>query len=200
MPDVTLSTPMLILSIVAGVCLAASAGFRVFVPMLVAALAARAGVLPLNNGLDWLSSDTAVAMLSIACIVEVAGFYVPWIDHALDTIAVPGAVVAGSLLATSQIGISNPSLAWVVGILAGGGSAGLIQLGTMFTRGVSLVTTGGIGNPIVATAETAMAFIASLLAIFVPILAVFVVIAGAIGLIAWRRRRAQNFVPRRAFA
>lgn len=200
MPDVTLSTPMLILSIVAGVCLAASAGFRVFVPMLVAALAARVGVLPLNNGLDWLSSDTAVAMLSIACIVEVAGFYVPWIDHALDTVAVPGAVVAGSLLATSQIGISNPALAWVVGILAGGGSAGMIQLGTMFTRGVSLVTTGGLGNPIVATAETGMAFIASLLAIFLPILAIFVVIAGAVGLIAWRRRRAQNFVPRRALA
>jgi hypothetical protein len=200
MPEITLSTPLLILSVIAGVCLAASAGFRVFVPMLLAAIAARAGVIPLNNGLDWLSSDTAVAMLSIACIVEVAGFYVPWIDHALDTIAVPGAVVAGSLLATSQIGISNPAIAWVIGILAGGGSAGLIQLGTMFTRGVSLVTTGGLANPIVATAETGMALVASLLAIFVPVLAVFVIVAGVVGLIAWRRRRGQNFQPRRVLA
>ncbi len=188
------------ISIVAGICLAASSGFRVFVPLLVASLASRAGLLPLNNGLDWIAGDMALAMLSVACIIEVAGFYIPWIDHLLDTIAVPGAVVAGSLLATSQIGIGNPVVAWIIGIVAGGGSAGMIQLSTMFTRGVSLVTTGGIGNPIVATAETGLAIITSLLAVFVPVLAIFAIVLGVVVLVRWRTRRNQGYQPRRVLA
>ncbi|NLD62266.1 MAG: DUF4126 domain-containing protein, partial [Bacteroidales bacterium] len=54
-----------------GIGLAASAGFRVFVPMLVAAIAAKTGVLPLNESFLWLSSWTAIAILGTATVVEI---------------------------------------------------------------------------------------------------------------------------------
>lgn len=193
------SPAIILLSILGGVCLAAASGFRVFVPLLVAGAASRAGLLPLNNGLDWLASDVGLAVLSVACVVEIAGFYVPWVDHALDWIALPGAVVAGSLLATSQVTDMNPTATWLIGILSGGTTAGLVHGATMLTRGVSLVTTGGAGNPIVATGETALSLIVTALAIIVPIVALLIAGVGLFFIIRWHLSRknklARQVVP-----
>ncbi len=183
------SPAMLLLTILGGVCLAAASGFRVFVPLLVAGAASRLGFLSLNNGLDWLASDIGLAVLGVACAVEIAGFYVPWVDHALDWIALPGAVVAGSLLATSQVTDLNPTATWLIGILSGGTTAGLVQGATMLTRGVSLVTTGGAGNPIVATGETLLSIIVTIVAIVVPVLALLVAGVGLYFIIRWHVTR-----------
>lgn len=194
-----LDAAVVILSILGGVCLAAASGFRVFVPLLVAGAASRMGFLQLNNGLDWLSSDVGLAVLGVACVVEIAGFYVPWVDHALDWIALPGAVVAGSLLATSQVTDLNPTATWLIGILSGGTAAGLVQGATMLTRGVSLISTGGAGNPIVATGETALSLIVTILAIVVPIVALLIAGVGLFLIIRWRMKR-RNVAARRVVA
>jgi hypothetical protein len=43
-----------------GIGLSASCGFRVFVPMLAASIAARAGFFPVNEGFQWLASRPAM--------------------------------------------------------------------------------------------------------------------------------------------
>ena len=83
----------LITAVAIGIGLAASAGFRVFVPMLVAAIAAKTGILPLNESFMWLSSWPSIAILGTATIVEILAYYIPVVDNLLDTIATPLAAV-----------------------------------------------------------------------------------------------------------
>ena len=62
--------------------LAAATGFRIFIPALIAATAARAGLLPLSDGFQWLASTPALVVLSLATLVELCAYAIPWLDHA----------------------------------------------------------------------------------------------------------------------
>ncbi len=67
-----------------------------------------------------------------------------------------------------------------MGIIAGGGSATVIQLGTAALRGGSSVSTGGITNPLVSTSETIASGGMVLLAVFVPVVVGIVAIASIV--------------------
>jgi hypothetical protein len=164
-------TPELIVSILLGIGLSASAGFRVFIPLLVTSVAARMGWLPLEQGFQWMSSFAAIVCFSTATAVEIAAYYFPVVDNFLDAITTPMAIGAGALLATSVLPIDNDLLKWVLGIFIGGGSAGIIQTGTALLRLASTKTTAGFGNPVVSTAEHAAALGTSVSAIFLPVIA-----------------------------
>jgi hypothetical protein len=174
----------LILSVMAGIALAAACGFRVFVPLFVASIAVHANVLSVAPQFSWVGTTPAMVALGVACVLEITAYYVPWLDHMLDTIAAPTAVIAGALAAVAVMSNTSPWVAWVLGVVAGGGAAALVQGTTMLTRGVSLVTTGGLGNPIVATAEGVLAVIAAVLAVLAPVFALFMV--ALIGVVFWR--------------
>jgi hypothetical protein len=73
----------------------------------------------------------------------------------------------------------DPMLKWTLALIAGGGIAGTVQALTVGMRKVSLLTTGGLANPIVSTAELLGAVILTVLAIALPLLA-FAVIAWAL--------------------
>src|SRR5205823_756933 len=94
---------------------------------------------------------------------------IPWVDHVLDTIASPAAVVAGTLVTASLVTDASPLLKWALAIIAGGGAAGVVQGTTVVARASSLAGTGGLANPIVATLELAGAVVTSVLAIVVPL-------------------------------
>ena len=83
-----------LLSIALGVGLAAATGFRVFLPLLVAALAARSGMVPLSDGFAWLASTPALVTLGTAAVIETLAYYIPGVDHALDVLASPAALAA----------------------------------------------------------------------------------------------------------
>ena len=85
-----------LLSICLGIGLSAACGFRVFVPLLVISAASFSGHLALAPGFQWIGTCPALIVFSVATVVEVAGYYIPWVDHALDTIATPAAIIAGS--------------------------------------------------------------------------------------------------------
>ncbi len=168
----------LITAVAIGIGLAASAGFRVFVPMLVAAIAARTGVLPLNESFMWLSSWTSIAILGTATVVEILAYYVPVVDNLLDTVATPLAVVAGTLLLTSVLPIDSELMRWITGAAVGGGSAAVVQSGSALTRLTSTKLTAGIGNPVVATVENVAATGTSVLSLIIPffVLAIFLLL------------------------
>jgi len=162
----------LITAVAIGIGLAASAGFRVFVPMLVAAIAAKTGVLPLNESFLWLSSWTAIAILGTATVVEILAYYIPVVDNLLDTISTPLAIGAGTLLLTSVLPIDSELMRWITGAAVGGGSAAVVQSGSALTRLTSTKMTAGIGNPVVATVENVAATGTSVLSLIIPFIIV----------------------------
>ena len=160
----------MIAAILLGIGLSASAGFRVFIPLLVAAIAGKLGWLPLTDSFHWMSSWAAIACFGTDTIIEIAAFYIPVIDNLLDTITTPMALVAGTLLTTSVLPIDSEMMKWIMGILVGGGSAGIIQTGTSLLRLASTKTTGGLGNPVVSTTEHALAFGTSVFSVWIPLI------------------------------
>ena len=172
-----------------GIGLAAACGFRVFVPMLFISIAARADYVHLSSGWEWVGSLPALIAFATATGLEIAAYYVPWIDHLLDTLAAPAAVVAGTAITAACVGDIHPLLKWGLAIVAGGGSAAAVQAMTTTARVVSTATTGGLGNPLVATAEAGAAVGLSALAVFLPVAALAVVVALVIYSVrfVWRR-------------
>ena len=184
------------MSILIGIALSATCGFRVFVPLLAVNIGTRAKdadgqpLIELAAGFDWLSSDIAMMIFLVAAIFEIGGYYIPWIDNLLDSVASPAAIVAGTLITASFITGMDPWLQWLLALIAGGGVAGAVQATTVVTRASSTVTTGGLGNPIVSSVETSGAFLGSALSILAApfALGVFVLLLGS-GLWIWFRRR-----------
>jgi hypothetical protein len=165
----------LALSIALGVGLAAATGFRVFLPMLIVSAAAYTGHLPLGENFAWLGTPSALIMLGVAALVEILAYYIPGVDNLLDTLATPAAVVAGTLVTAAVITDLPPMVKWTTAIIAGGGVAGVTQGVTALLRAKSTVLTGGIGNPVIATAELGGSLLLSLLALAAPLIALLVV-------------------------
>jgi|TARA_B100002052_G_scaffold297697_1_gene329038 hypothetical protein len=163
-----------------GLGLAAASGFRVFIPPFLYGLFLRLDMVPISipmTGIsEWMASDIGLIILGVAMIVEILGYYIPWIDNLLDTIASPAAIIAGVMMMSSTLSDTHPALQWGASIIAGGGVSGTIQIGTVATRAVSTATTGGLGNPIVSTIEAGACILCTILAILLPIIALFLVI------------------------
>lgn len=157
-----------IISICLGIGLAASAGFRVFVPLFILSVATHFGYVPVGESFLWIGSSTALVCLGIATLIEIVAYYVPFIDNLLDTIAIPLATIAGTVVMASTMIDLDPMITWGLAIIAGGGSAAAISSATTATRATSTATTGGLANPIVSTTETATASFVSITAIFYP--------------------------------
>jgi hypothetical protein len=160
-----------------GIGIAAATGFRVFLPLLALGLAGRFEVVPLADSFQWLADTGTLLALGVAALAEIAAYYLPGVDHLLDALAGPAALVAGAVSVAAVMTDVPPALKWTVAIIAGSGSAGLVQGATTLLRAKSGLTTGGLANPAVATGELGGAIGLSALAIFVPILALVAVVA-----------------------
>jgi hypothetical protein len=177
-----------IVAVSLGIALSAACGFRVFVPMVVVGLAARAELVTLSDGFHWIGSDPAILVFGIATVLEITAYYLPWVDNLLDGIASPIAVVAGVVVAAACFYDLPPLLKWSLAVIAGGGGAGIVQTGTVALRIGTSMGTGGVANPVVSTAEWLASLIMSILAILLPILAAVlaIVLVAILVRIGWR--------------
>jgi len=169
-------SPETIFSILVGIGLAASVGFRIFVPLFALSLASYFNIIPLNENWQWVSSSSALIILGVATIVEVIAYFIPFLDNLLDTIAVPLAAIAGTAVMVATVSELDPTFTWALAIIAGGGTAAAIKGSTSTTRLASTTTTAGIGNPVISTVETGTSIVMSFLAIFIPVIAIIFVI------------------------
>jgi hypothetical protein len=160
----------IITAVTIGLGLAASCGFRVFVPMLVAGIAAKLGLFPAAEGFQWLASWTAVICFGTATVVEILAYYIPFVDNLLDTITTPLAIGGGTLLLTSVLPVDNDFLKWAAGFIFGGGAAATIKGGTVLTRLASTKLTAGAANAVVTTGEHAASFGTSVLSLVIPLI------------------------------
>src|SRR5688500_10901952 len=104
----------LLAHIALGIALSATAGFRVFVPMLAGALAGHFGIINLSADMAWLSSWPAIIAFGTAAVLEIVAYYIPFVDNALDAVAAPLSVAAGTVLASSILPIDQqaPIIRW----------------------------------------------------------------------------------------
>ena len=174
-----------LLGIALGIGLAAATGFRIFIPLLIAGLAARFEVVPLGESFQWLASTPALVTLGTAAIAETLAYYIPGVDHALDLIAGPATVAAGIVASAAVMTDVPPAVMWPVAVIAGGGAAGLTKGSTALLRAKSGIATGGLANPVVSTVETIGATGIALLAVVVPLLCLLAVVA----LLWWAARK-----------
>lgn len=161
-----------ITAIALGIALSASAGFRVFVPMLAASVAGYFHWLQLPADMQWLASLPALISFGTAAVLEIAAYYIPFIDNLLDGISTPLAVTAGTVLAYAVFpnGDLSSLLKWGTALLTGGLAAGTIQTGTGLLRLFSSKTTAGTGNAFLASGENVTAIGGSALSFFIPII------------------------------
>ena len=173
--------PQLILALCLGISLSALCGFRVFVPLLAVSLGVRFAGLSVNESFSWVGSDVALVCLSVATVVEMLAYYIPWVDNALDAVSGPLALVAGTVVAAGLLPEMPTFAQWGLGIIAGAGSAGAVQLSTTAVRGASTAATGGLGNFVVATVENGASILGSVVAIIVSPIIVLI----GVGLLMW---------------
>lgn len=160
------------------IALAASAGLRAWLPLLLAGGLARLGVLDLGPSFQFLASNKALLVFAVATVIEIVGDKVPAIDHALDAIGTPLRPAAGALLAASVLGtVSDPLTAIVLGTAVGAPSALVPHAAKTALRAVSTATTGGLANPLLSLIEDVISVVTFVAAVLVPLLVV-----GALGL------------------
>lgn len=152
-----------------GITLSAACGFRVFIPPLIMSLAATYGHFPLVSGFEWLGTGEATVALSIATILEISAYYIPWIDNLLDLVKVPVAVAIGTIITAATLGHTDPVLQWTLAAIAGGGTAGIMGTLASLTRLASTGVTGGLGNFIIATIEAIGSISLSILGLTFPL-------------------------------
>ena len=161
------------LSICIGIGLSAACGFRVFVPLLCLSIAAHFGLgdIHVAKSFAWVGSYPAMIAFGVATIVEIIAYYVPWLDNALDSAAIPIATAAGIFVTASVVADIDPFWRWTMAVIAGGGIAASTQLATTKARLASSATTGGFANPVLATVEAVSSTALSIFAVAWPIIA-----------------------------
>ncbi|MGF1522418.1 MAG: DUF4126 domain-containing protein [Leptolyngbyaceae cyanobacterium] len=179
-----------------GLGLSAACGFRVFIPPLAMSLAAVNGILELSPDWQWVGSPLAVALLSVATLVEILAYFIPWVSNALDSVELIAAPIAGMLVTASSLAMAgdvNPVLLWAIAAIVGGGTAELVEGTSVMSRAVASSATGGLGGPVVGIIELLSSAVLAILAILAPVLALILVI----GLILYCWRRARRMFARR---
>jgi hypothetical protein len=186
----------LLLSVCIGIGLSAACGFRVFVPLLFMSIAANSGHLHLASSFAWIGSTGAMVAFGVATVLEIGAYYVPWLDHFLDTLATPAAIVAGTMVTASMVTDVSPFLKWTLAVIAGGGVAGSVQATTVLARALSFAGTGGLGNPLVATMELGGSILTAIISLVAPFFAAgLVVLVVAIASYKLLRRRSHRLDP-----
>lgn len=176
------------------VALAASAGLRAFLPLLIAGILSRVGVLSLGDSYQFVGSTPALICFGVATVLEVAGDKIPAVDHALDVGGTFVRPVAGSLLAASVMWqIDEPLWALVLGVIVGAPSALAPHAAKAATRGVSTSLTAGLANPVLSIIEDVSAAAIAILAIVVPTITAILLLALVfLGWRWWKRRAARK--------
>lgn len=183
-------------SLALGIGLAACAGIRAWLPLLLVGGLARWGVLSLGPSFEFISGNRALILFGAATIVEIAGDKIPAVDHALDALSTVLRPAAGALLASSVLwSISDPLTALALGTAVGAPSALVPHAAKSTLRIASTTFTGGLANPVLSVLEDAAALVMFVVTILVPLLAAALVAVTAFFVVRKLSRRASAARP-----
>lgn len=172
------------------VALAAAAGLRAWLPLLVAGVLSKLGIANLGASFAWLGSWPALTLLGVATVLEVAGDKIPVVDHALDALGTFLRPLAGTLAAAAAlVHIDDPLIALVVGFIVGAPVALAPHVAKSTLRGVSTGTTAGLANPILSVLEDGVSLLITVFAFVTPLLTVLLLAMSGWFSWRWLRRR-----------
>ena len=161
----------LVPSVALGIGLAACAGIRAWLPLLLAGALARGGFIELGSSFQFIASNRALVLFAVATLVEIVGDKFPAVDHALDAMSTILRPAVGALLAASVMWqISDPLTAIALGVAVGAPSALVPHAAKSLLRAGSTALTGGIANPVLSLLEDVAAVVLFVLAVVVPVL------------------------------
>jgi len=176
------------------IALAACAGLRAWLPLLLAGALSRAGYLQLGDSFQFLGSNKALTLFAIATVLELLGDKIPALDHALDVLGTPLRPAAGALLASSVLGqLSDPLTAVVLGTALGAPAALVPHAAKSVLRAASTTLTAGLANPALSLLEDAATLMLFALAVLVPLL-VIAMLAFMLYLVARRSSHSRALV------
>lgn len=171
-----------LISIFIGIGLSAASGFRIFIPFLILGIAVNMGLLNIDSSFVWLSSIQAVILFALATLIEVAGYFNPWVDNMLDTITTPFSIIAGTILSFSVITGIDPFFKLILSFIIGGLIAADFQFLSVKARSISSVFQGGLGNPFISGMELIFSILLSIFSILLPVTSFIIVITLMISL------------------
>ena len=171
------------------IALAACAGLRAWLPLLLTGLLARAGWLELGPSFQFLGSNRALVLFGIATVIELLADKVPAVDHTLDALSTVLRPAAGALLAAAALGqVTDPLSALALGTAIGAPAALVPHAAKSLVRAASTTLTAGLANPVLSLIEDGASFVLFALAVLVPLVVVGL-LALALLFIARRLRR-----------
>ena len=175
--------------------LAACAGLRAWLPLLLTGGLVRAGMIEVGQSFSFLASDRALILFGLASVIEIVADKVPAIDHALDVIGTVVRPLAATVLAASVFGsFADPLTAVALGAAIGAPTALVPHAGKSVLRAASSALTAGVANPVISVLEDLIALALFVLTVLVPLLAGGLVLLTA-WLIARRLRRRIRSAP-----
>ena len=173
--------------------LAACAGLRAWLPLLLAGGLSRAGLITLGSSFSFLGSNRALMLFGAATLIEIAGDKIPAVDHALDMLSTVLRPAAGALLAASVMWkIEDPLVALAMGVAVGAPAALVPHAAKSVLRAASTTFTGGLANPVISVAEDVLAVGMFVLTVIVPLVAALLLLAVAVFVV---RRLARRSAP-----
>jgi hypothetical protein len=178
-------------SLAMGIGLAACAGIRAWLPLLMAGGLARWGIIELGPSFQFMSSDRALILFGAATVVEILADKVPAVDHALDTLSTVLRPAAASLLAASVLWqVSDPLTAIALGVAVGAPTSLVPHAAKSLLRAASTTFTGGLANPIISVLEDLMAVALFVLTVLIPVVVAALLVLVALFVVRRFARRA----------
>lgn len=170
-----------ILPVFLGVGLSAATGIRIFLPFFIISLCSYFDLLSFGDQFSWLDNPYVVIALGVATAVEIAGYYIPLIDHILDIIATPMAFIAGIISMSSALPEMPMYFDNLLSLIIGGGTAVSINGMMGFWRVKTTASFFGFANPAFSTIENILSGLFTVLSFLIPVVfglfILFVVIA-----------------------
>ncbi len=158
-------------SVALGIGLAACAGLRAWLPLLLAGALARGGFIELGPSFHFIASNRALVLFGAATLIEIVGDKFPAVDHTLDALSTVLRPAAGTLLAASVMWqVSDPLTALALGAAVGAPAALVPHAAKSLLRAGSTALTGGLANPVLSFVEDVAAIVLFILAVVVPVL------------------------------
>jgi len=177
-----------------GIGLAACAGIRAWLPLLMAGGLARWGIIELGPSFQFIGSNRALILFGVATVIEILADKIPAVDHALDSLSTVLRPMAGSLLAASVLWqVSDPLTALALGVAVGAPTSLVPHAAKSLLRAASTTLTGGLANPFISILEDLMAVALFVLTVLIPVVVAAVLLL--ISLLVVRRLSRRSSAP-----
>lgn len=158
-----------ILPVLLGVGLSAATGIRIFLPFFIISLCSYFDLLSFGDQFAWLDNPYVVIALGVATAVEIAGYYIPLVDHILDIIATPMAFIAGIISMSSALPDMPMYFDNLLSLIVGGGTAVSINGMMGLWRVKTTASLFGFANPAFSTIENILSGLFTVLSFLIPV-------------------------------